>query len=103
VSSATPCFRRQAGQSPASAPTGSRVPHCGHFGLSGGVTLVLLIHPIQKQITMDVTEKVLETFNIQHRMNPLTFDSMLDVEHWVFDVSPQPKPALKHHFRHRHD
>src|ERR1035441_5956153 len=67
VSAAAPCFRRQAGQSPASAPAGSGVPHCGHFGLSDGVTLVPLIHPIQKQITMDVTENFLETFSIQLR------------------------------------
>jgi hypothetical protein len=35
VSSAAPCFNKQAGQSPASAPAGSGVPHCGHLFPSG--------------------------------------------------------------------
>jgi hypothetical protein len=65
VSSAAPCFNRQAGQSPASVPAGSSVPHCGHFGMSDGVTGVPLIHPTQKQITTDVTGKVLKTSNIE--------------------------------------
>jgi hypothetical protein len=35
VSAAAPILSRQAGQSPASAPAGSGVPHCGHWLASG--------------------------------------------------------------------
>src|SRR5271154_5327675 len=35
VSAAAPILSRQAGQSPASAPGGSGVPHCGHLFASG--------------------------------------------------------------------
>jgi hypothetical protein len=35
VSAAAPALSRQAGQSPASAPVGSGVPHCGHLFPSG--------------------------------------------------------------------
>src|SRR5678816_3871793 len=57
LSAAAPCCSRQAGQSPASAPSPSGAPHFGLRGLSdiGEVSSAVFIHVPQKRNRLNVT------------------------------------------------
>src|SRR6266850_5084707 len=58
VSASAPCLSRQAGQSPANAPSGSVAPHCGHFLGMFGSDSGVFIHPPQKRNRENVTGKM---------------------------------------------
>src|ERR1035437_5181064 len=107
VTAAAPILTRQAGQSPASAPGESGVPHCGHLLASGIGGLIFTVSmPPSEAKPAGRYRKFWETSNDQHPLERTP--TSLDVRCWALVVgcfpriSPQLKAALKNHFR-RHD
>src|ERR1035437_7115160 len=112
VSAAAPILSRQAGQSPASAPGESGVPHCGHLFSAGIGGLIFTVSmPPSEAKPAGRYRKFLgniqqPTSNAQHPLERTP--TSLDVRCWALVVgcflciSPQLEAALENHFR-RHD
>src|ERR1039458_4929996 len=89
VSAAAPALSRQAGQSPASAPVGSGVPHCGHLFPPGiGASIFTVSMPTSEAKPAGRYGKKYE--NIQHSTSNIQSNGAHRPSSWALNVECFP-------------